>query len=268
MKLLISFFILACTIQANATVYDYGVEMVRPDGCEFRWPFHEQGTPEPEGVAWKGKCVGNKAEGYGLMFEMNSSTSYFMRYSAGKNHPFVMEIKNGVAKPVFLSATGVGVTPDYDGCRKYKKECDLHVQMYNEMKSSLPKNPYAGKSDNNSGKNSGSSSGGGNSSSSVGALGPVTPPPADFLRAIKGERVACTEAALGALGNKMMDKYGAELRTNSMCTVARGTAKAHYEVIISIEKSCPPEKIPQVADMQPLREVLQSALDTIHFSCP
>ncbi|WP_413586998.1 hypothetical protein [Bdellovibrio sp. HCB274] len=262
MKLLISLFVMAFAVQANATAYELAYRMKRPDGCEFIWPFHEKGSG-PEGVVWEGKCSGNKAQGYGLMYEENSSTSYFVRFSSGNNYPFVMEIKNGVAKPVFLLPTGEGIVPDYDGCRKYKKECDIHVQMYNEMKSSLPKNPNAGKSVGASGKNSGSSS---NSNGS--SRGPITPPPADFLRAIKGERVACTDAALGAFGYKMQDKYRNELNTNSMCTVARGTAKAHYEVIITIEKSCTPEMIPQVADMQPLRAVLQSALDTIEFSCP
>ncbi|WP_413293210.1 hypothetical protein ACLSU7_17640 [Bdellovibrio sp. HCB185ZH] len=265
MKLLISLFVMAFAVQAHAAPYELAYRMQRPDGCEFIWPFHEKGAP-PEGVVWEGKCSGNKAQGYGLIYEENSSTSYFIRYSSGNNYPFVMEIKNGVAKPVFLEPTGEGIVPDYDGCRKYKKECDIHVKMYNEMKSSLPKNPNAGKSARDSGKNSDSSS---NSlSNGGGSTGPITPPPADFLTSIKGERVACTEAAIGAFGYKMQDKYRNELNSNSMCTVARGTAKAHYEVIITIEKSCAPGMIPQVADMQPLREVLQSAVDTIEFSCP
>ncbi|MBO9667266.1 MAG: hypothetical protein J7501_10695 [Bdellovibrio sp.] len=264
MRVFISLFIMICALQAQA-IYDYGVEMIKPNGCEFRWSFHEKGTPDPKGVAWTGNCVANKANGYGLIYELTSSTSYFVRFSSGNMYPTVLEIKDGVAKPVFLYADYQGVTPQYDACNKYKAECDQLLQMYKEMKHSLPKNPNAGKSDSSSSKKTGSSSS--SSGGKLGSLGPITPPPAAFLNSVQGERVACTEAALGAIGNKLMAKYYSELHANSMCTASRAGAKAHYEAIITIEQSCPPNMIPQVADMQPLRNELKSALDIAAYSC-
>ncbi|WP_413575221.1 hypothetical protein ACLVWU_13045 [Bdellovibrio sp. HCB290] len=259
MKLLISLFVMICAIQANAVVYDYGLEMVRPDGCKFRWPLHEQGAPNPEGVAWYGSCVGNKAQGYGLIFELNSPTSYFIRYSSGNAYPMLMEIKNGVAKPVFLNASHVGVTPDYNPCSKYKKECDQLVQMYNEMKSSLPKNPYAGKSDKNSSKKSGPSS--------EVPRGNVMAKPAGFVTDEGPYIGTCDDQRLAAeierYGQKVIAQYGREA---SICPSSKGMVKVHYFAITLLQKNCPGDSR-AVEAIEQYTRIMNEALETISQTC-
>ncbi len=267
MKFLISLLLMTFALQANATLYDSPVNMTRgSDGCQYQWPFREQGSPSTQ-ISFSGTCVGKKAHGYAVIYEKDRDASYFLKFIAGKADIFAVVITNGVPNPTVLSSTVDGVVLRYDRCNdpSIRSACDQLMQKYREMKPTLPKNPFPKNSGSSSGSGSGSSSSGGGR---LGGLGPVTPPPAEFLRSVRGERVACTEEALGAIGNKLMAKYYNELHSNSMCTAARAGAKAHYEAIITIEQSCPPAMIPQVADMQPLRNELQSALDIAAYSCP
>ncbi|WP_413575223.1 hypothetical protein ACLVWU_13055 [Bdellovibrio sp. HCB290] len=226
-------------------------------------------SPYFNDVKWTGKCVNGRAQGSGWLTYKNvhnSTVDTYTDYSQGKQ-----------SNPYYYRRTRTihGRVSEYLGKRTLGANTKIFVDVVtscngdkNCQRISKIGKQGPGQASGNSSAQSGSSSVSGNSSASDGSLGSVTPPPADFLRSIQGDRVSCTDAALGAVGKRMMDKYGAELRSNSMCTTARASAKAHYEVIVTIEKSCPPEMIPQVADMQPLRSSLQSALDTIQFSCP
>ncbi|WP_413557909.1 hypothetical protein [Bdellovibrio sp. HCB209] len=256
------FILTSVNAQAVTTAINPSSEFITSiEGCNLRWWFRGSNDNNPIGdISWTGGCVGNKAQGFGFASKVSSNHAYFGSFSAGDlGENVFLEVTDGAITPYKLDfSRGLKVTTDNIDKSTLAKVMD----QYSKMKSKNPKTGSTSKKSSGSTKKSDSSK-----SSTHKASSSVTPPPIAMLKQYEGTAVACTEYALGAAGNEIVNKLYSEIHAEGMCPPAKGVAKALYFSITTIEKSCSPAEIANVADMADLRSQLQEAVDIIKFSC-
>lgn len=262
MKILVSLLIFASAVQAHATAtYTFGREVTTTSGCHLLWSFETLGSNNIGSVTWTGGCVAGAAEGYGVVSESGTSNLYFTKFEKGKSLRYIA-MKNGAPVPFEITAdSNDGTFITYESC-KISVPCKSLLQRYNEMK------PKMGSGSTDKGNSSGSSKASKSSAPSVsGHYGAITPPPHSSLRGIQGDRVACTDAVLGAKADEIANRLMARMNQPSLCPANLAGIEFFYRVITMIEKSCTVEQIPNVADLDEYRRGLDTSLGIVRETC-